>query len=406
MKNKLVENFSALTIMQLLNYALPFIILPYLVRVLGMENYGAYLFSQALITYFMIFVDFGFDLYATRQVSINRENKIKLEKIISTVFTWKIIFAMISLVIVIIITTFIPVFREYQLLHLLNFGIIFGTLLFANFYYQGIEQMKYITILNACAKLFFTFLIFIMVKNEDDLVLTALINSGGYILVGIISVWIIYKKHEIRFVKVSKSYLLKTLKESAPFFWSRVAVSTYTVSNTFVIGLVLGNTAAGIFGSADKIFRGILSLYAPLNTVFYPYIAHQKNVTLYKKVMKIAIALNILIAIGVFIAAEWTIQIIFGEGFEESVTVLRILCIILLYIMPSILIGYPLLGGMGYTKEVNLSVVYPSILHVIMLVITIPFLSVSIVAMLVLVTELLVFIYRYYYVKKYKLLMN
>lgn len=404
MKNKLVENFSALTIMQVFNYILPFLTLPYLVRVLGMEKYGAYLFSQALITYFLIFVDFGFDLYATRQVSINRENKIKLEKIISAVFTWKIIFMIVSLIILLIITTVFPVLRQYQLLHILNFGIILGTVLFANFYYQGIEQLKYITILNAGSKLFFTVLIFMLVKSEEDVMLTAFINSGGYILLGIVSICIMFKKHKLRIVKVKKYFLIKILKESAIFFWSRVAVSTYTISNTFIIGLILGNTAAGIFGSADKIFRGILSLYAPLNTIFYPYIAHQKNITLFKKVMKFAVAINIFIAAGVFVSAEWIIQIVFGTGYEESVIVLRILCVTLLYILPSILIGYPLLGGMGYTKEVNSSVIYPSILHVLLLIIAIPFLNVSLVAILVLITELLVFMYRFYYVKKYKLL--
>ncbi|MEB2298035.1 flippase [Lysinibacillus xylanilyticus] len=403
-KNKLLENFSALAIMQLMNYALPFVTLPYLVRILGMENYGAYLFSQALIAYFMIFVDFGFDLYATKEVAINRDNKSKLEEIISTVFIWKFLFLGISFVVILALTTFIPVFKEFQILHILNFGMILGTMLFANFYYQGIENMKFITILNASSKIFFTVLLFVFVKNTNDLMLTALINSGGYILVGLTSVWIIHKKHGLQFRLVSKNILVKSLMESLPFFWSRIAVSMYTVSNTFVIGLVLGNAASGIFGSADKIFRGIVALYAPLNTIFYPYIAHQKNVVLYKKVMKYAIVLNIIMALAVFASAEWVIQIIFGAGFEESVLVLRIFCVVLLYIMPSILIGYPLLGGMGHTKEVNLSVIYPAILHVLFLIIAIPYLNVALVAILVLITELLVFLYRSYYVKKYKLL--
>lgn len=403
-KNRLLENFSALVIMQILNYALPFITLPYLVRVLGVESYGAYLFSQALVSYFMIFVDFGFDLYATRQVSIFRKNKKALEEIMSTVFTWKLVFLVLSFGVLIVLTIFVPIFQEYRLLHLFNFGMILGTMLFANFYYQGIENMKFITILNASAKIFFTVLLFILIKDADDLTLTALINSGGYLLVGFVSLWIIHKKHGLKFHLVSKQTLLNSLKESAPFFWSRISVSMYTVSNTFVIGLVLGNTAAGIFGSADKVFRGILALYGTLNTVFYPYMAHQKNVTMYKRVMKYVISMNFCIVAILFVYSENIVEFVFGPNFEQSAILLKILSFIILYNLPSILIGYPLLGALGHSKEVNLSVVYASLMHVVLLVATIPIFKLEIVACLVALTELFVFIYRCYFVRKYKLL--
>ncbi|MDQ0243680.1 PST family polysaccharide transporter [Bacillus fengqiuensis] len=404
MKKKILENLSALAIMQAMNYLLPFITLPYLVHVLGMEYYGTYVFSQSLISYFLIFVDFGFDLYATRQVSIYREDKGKLEMIINAVLTWKFIFIILSVLILLILTSFVPMFKEYQTVHLLNFGVVIGTMLFANFYYSGIEEMKFITILNASAKILFTIFIFIFIDNPNDLELTALINSGGYIVVGLFSIWLIHKKYNIHFVRIPKKFMWDMLTSSAPFFWSRLAVSIYTVSNTFIIGVVLGNTAAGIFSAADKVFRGIVSIYSPLNGVFYPFIAHRKDVTLYKKVIKYAISVNLFLSLLLFISSEWIIGIIFGAGFEESSTVLRIFSIVLVYIMPSILFGYPLLGGMGYTNEVNKSVIYSSIVHLILLLVCIPILDLKLVAFLVLITELNVFLYRTYYVKHYELL--
>jgi PST family polysaccharide transporter len=47
----------------------------YLVRVLEPEKFGLIAFSQVFVGYFMILTDYGFNLSATRDTSINRENK-------------------------------------------------------------------------------------------------------------------------------------------------------------------------------------------------------------------------------------------------------------------------------------------------------------------------------------------
>lgn len=405
-KRRLIENFSALTLMQLLNYILPFITLPYLARVLTVEGYGVYIFSQSLIQYFIILVDYGFDLSGTREVSINRNNPKKLSEIFSSILVIKFFLMLISLIILIILILFVPAISRYWDIHLLMFLMVTGNMLLSIFMYQGLEKMKYITVLNAGIKIFFTLSIFVFIKDQNDLPLVALLNSIGYLIMGLLSLIIIKKFIKIRFSIPSRESLVNQLKNSSQFFWSRIAVSMYSSSNTFIIGLFLGPVAAGIFGTADKLFRGVISLYQPLNNVLYPYIAHSKNIKLYKKLFKLSTISNIIAALLVFVFSDIIIKIIFGNGYEESVFLLRLFMIAAMYMMPSILMGYPLLGALGYTREVNNSVIYASILHVLLLVVLIPILTVKLVAVLVLFTELIVYINRYYFVKKYKLLNN
>ena len=403
-KRRLIENFSALTFMQLLNYILPFITLPYLARVLTIEGYGVYIFSLSFIQYFIIIVNFGFDLSGTREISINRNNSKKLSEIFSSILIIKFILMLISFIILILLILFVPTIKEYWYVHLLMFLMVFGNMLLSIFIYQGLEKMKFITILNASIKIFFTLSIFIFVKDQNDLALVALLNSIGYIIVGIISLIIITSVINIKLKIPSKESIVSQLKNSAQFFWSRIAVSMYTTSNTFVIGLILGPVAAGFFGTADKLFRGVVSLYQPLNSVLYPYIAHSKNISLYKKLFKISTISNIFIVLLVFLFSDFIINLIFGEGYGESAVLLKMFMFAAIYMMPSILMGYPLLGALGYTKEVNNSVIFASILHVLLLIAFIPILSVKLVACLVIITELIVFIYRFYFVKKYCLL--
>ncbi|MCX7761644.1 MAG: oligosaccharide flippase family protein, partial [Candidatus Kryptonium sp.] len=82
-KFKLIKNFLSLSSVQFANYILPFIAIPYIVRIVGPEKYGLISFAQAFVLYFSLFVNYGFNLSATREISANRENT----KIVSEVFS-------------------------------------------------------------------------------------------------------------------------------------------------------------------------------------------------------------------------------------------------------------------------------------------------------------------------------
>jgi len=128
-------------------------------------------------------------------------------------------------------------FRQDWLIYYLTFGMVLGQTLFPIWFFQGMERMKYITFLNVLAKLIFTIAIFIFVKRSSDYLYIPLLNSLGFIVAGVLALWIVFKDFGVFFRIPSFKDLKYQLKEGWYIFISTVAISLYTISNTFILGL-------------------------------------------------------------------------------------------------------------------------------------------------------------------------
>jgi PST family polysaccharide transporter len=405
-KKQLFFNFLSLSVLQAFTFLLPLITLPYLVRVLGTEKFGLVMFAQAFIIFFNILVDFGFNLSATKSISINRHNKNKVTEIFSAIMINKIILLIISLFLLsIIVFSFEKFITDWELYYL-TFLWVVGQTLFPIWYFQGIEKMKYITIINVISRLIFTILIFIVIKKESDYIYVPLLNGFGFIVGGVISLWITYKTFKQQF-KFYNFYIIKHyFIESSHYFLSRISVTFYTTSNAFVLGLFTNNTMVGYYSIAEKLFQAIQHIYYPMVQALYPYVAKHKNISLFQKIFIFANIFNILGVVLLYFTEEYIFNLLFSTSIGiESLTVFNYLLLAVLLIVPSILLGYPYLGALGFSNYANLSVVYGSIFHIIGLIILIIFdkLNIYNVALMVFATESLVLATRIHWIRKNKL---
>lgn len=272
-KQRLLSNFLSLLSLQGVNYILPLLTFPYLVKVLGVESFGLLAFATAVISYFNIITDYGFNLTATREISIHREDKEKVIEIFSAVMSIKIILMLISfLVLLILVFTFEKFFKDWEV-YLLTFGTVIGQVLFPIWFFQGMEQMKYITYLNILAKVIFTVAIFVFVKEQNDYYLVPLFTSLGFTLAGILSLWFIYRNFDIHF-KIQSVVLLKYyFVDGWDIFVSRIFVSLYTITNIIILGILTNNIVIGYYSIAEKIINAIGGIFIPINQTIYPYMA-------------------------------------------------------------------------------------------------------------------------------------
>lgn len=405
-KNRVFENFISLGALQIFSYVIPLITLPYLSRVLGVEKFGLVFFAMAFVEYFRVLTDYGFNLSATREIAVNRHNQNNLSNIFNSVTVVKFLLLIISFGILLLSLAFIPKLHDEWLVFMLSFLMVVGNAIYPVWFFQGMEHMKYITFLNILAKTLFLILIFIFVKNSSDYVLVPLLNALGFIVSGLIGFVFAVKKFNIKLYIPSWKNIMKQFKYSSDFFLSRAAVTLFTNTNTFFIGLISSNTMVAYFVAAEKIYTAIKNLAQPIEKALYPFIAKNKDIQFFKKIYIPILVFNIGMCLFIFIFAKPIITIFYGLDLVEAYKILRIFCLSIFITWNTIVLAYPLLGAMGYTKEVNRSVIIASFVHILGLVLlyTTNILNVYSIAYLVWISEGFILSSIIYYIRKYKIL--
>ncbi|HOJ16718.1 MAG TPA: flippase [Caldisericia bacterium] len=409
-KRRLAENFLFLSILQGLNYVLPLITFPYLVRVLGPEKFGLISFAQAFVGYLSILTDYGFNLSATRDVSINRDNKQKINEIFSSVMIIKFFLCIISFLILSICLIFIPKFRDDWVVYIFTFFGVIGQVLFPVWFFQGMEKMRYITILNVIAKTIFVICIFVFIKKMSDYLYVPLINSLGYLNAGLLSLWVINKNFAVKFILPKMEAIRYQLKEGWHIFISTVAISLYTTSNTFILGLFTNNTIVGYYAAAEKIVRAIQGLLTPVSQVLYPFFAKvyseskERGERILKKILKIIFLITLSISIVGSLLSENLSLIILGEQFTYSAGLIRILVFIIFAIGVNNILGIQGLIAFGFSKYFRNIVFCFGVLHIFYLTPFIIFFEAYGVAIAVLFTEIFIAVTEYIVLRRKKIL--
>lgn len=330
---------ASLFTLQGANYLLPLVTLPYLVRVLGPEKFGLIAFAQAFIQYFVVATDYGFNLSATRDVAVHRENPQKLGEIIGAVMTIKIVLAVTGALVLACLVLLIPTFRQHWPLYSVVYLTVVGATLFPTWLFQGLERMRDITWMNMATRLLTTAAIFIFVHNSNDYVLTGAIQSLPIFLAAIPAWWVLIKVYSVPLRRPALHSMRKQIQGGWHVFLSTAAINVYTSSNTFLLGIIAGPAAVGYFSAALKIISAAYGLFTPINQTLYPHISRlsqHKSVQFIKKTTPYYISIGIVISISFFIFRGTIINIVLGPHYRESVNIMTILST-----LPAILsVGY------------------------------------------------------------------
>ena len=319
---KLASNFGYLTLLQAANYIFPFISMPYLARVLGVEKFGILAIGTAVVAYFQSITDYGFGYTTVRRLARNRDDNEYVSKIASLTLTTKFVLMSGCALILALLCAFVPYLRGYSSVLFATFLYIPGHILFADWFFQAVEDMKYITILSVISKFVFTVLVFVFIKQESDYILQPILVALGYAASSIVCLYIMRSKYNVKFIPPSIKSIVQELREGFDMFVTLFLPTVYTNLNTIILGSSQGDRATGIYNGASKFTGLAYNIFTTISRTVYPFFARKMDK--HKLYVYVSLSIAVVISLFLFLLAKPLVLILLGEDFSATIPVLRI----------------------------------------------------------------------------------
>ena len=352
---KVVENYAFMTILQVLNICFYLLIYPFLIRVLGAERYGLYAYALAVVTLFITFVSYGFDLPAAKKIAENAGNKEVLSQVLSEVTSTKILLEIVALVIYACLFLLSSKMRENALLFAIVFAQTITNIVFPQWYFQGVQRMRVVTYIQVALKLATLPLIFWLLRSPDDCWIYALIVSASSVAGGVIAWLIVRFKDGLKINRVPFATVWRAVKETAPFFLTNATSILKEQGVVLLIGQFLGMSDVAIYDLANKIIVIPRTIFSKLNDALYPKMMAQPSPARRKKILigEIAVGMGAIALIAAF--GYWAVLILGGKAMSASYPVSVILSVtILTWLVAGALIDFYIIpSGKVYYITVN-----------------------------------------------------
>lgn len=372
------KNFLYNIGLKVINIIFPLITFPYIARVLAPEGIGKVDFSLSVIQYFIMIAQLGIPTYGVRECAKYKNDKKLLSRTVQEILVINIIMVSIAYLIFGIIVINISELLDYKKLLLIVSINIFSTSIGVEWFYQAIEEYKYITIRSILIKIISLWLIFSFVNDSSDYFVYAIIVvfsiSGGYIYN-----FFHINKHIKLLEKHDKYYFKKHLKPILILFAMSVSVSIYINLDKVMLGLMSGSIAVGLYTAANKMINVILALVTSLGTVLLPRMSYyvekdakSETTNLIRKSIDFILMISIPASLGVFLLAEPIIMIFAGTKYTAAVMTIKILSPIIIAIALSNLIGIQILISHGKEKLTFFSTLIGAVINLVLNLLLIP----------------------------------
>lgn len=374
-RHSLLENTVMLYILQFSNMALGMLTQGYKMRVLGVELVGLLGAAQYTANFFLIFLDFGFLLSATAKISARREDKQELSRILSCVVAAKVIFTLISAV---VLTVFIvPKLTgtgEVLAYYFFLLSCVAATML-PDYMYRGLEQMSAITIRAVAIKFVATALTFVLVQRPEDFYLCPLCTAIGNLGALAFVYWHLRSRVGVGFTRVSLREVWVEIKDSSQFLLSRMAASINSNLNGLLLKHAMPDAsliiytnpdmATGLYTSADTVIQAARNGMSPIADSLYPHMMKHRNFSIVKKALLFIYPVILLGCAFVFAFAEPLLTLWLGPEGRDVVLPLRLMIPVAVFCFPNYVLGYPTLGAMGLAKYANISTGFGTVIYLI-----------------------------------------
>lgn len=369
---KIASNIIYSLIVQIAGFISPLIISPYISRVLSAELIGDYSYVLANSSYFAIFVCLGLPLYGTLKVAKIRDDKEAMSRLFWEIMVIKFVLTIILSVIYIIWFNLCCDNRLINLYWIMLINIIANGI-DVTWFLSGIEEFKVTAIRTVFVRIINILLILLFVKSTKHLLIYSVIMQGAT-FVGHIAVYPTLFKWIDR-VKLSSLNIIPHIRLSFVYFVPGIINTIFSSADKTILGAFTTiKSEVGMYEQANKICQLCLGMISAVSNAIMPRVAYLfskkeetgEGKTLLNNSVRIAIFVGLPLCIGIAAISDEFVPFFFGEGYEKSALLLKILCYNVLFISLTNFLGQQCLIARGKQKEYNCAVIISVAINVLL----------------------------------------
>lgn len=352
----LKKNFIYNAILTMSGYIFPLMVYPYVSRVLGVANIGACNFVDSIVEYFTILSMMGMNTIGIREIAKCKNDQQKLDNVFSQLFSLNTLTTITAIIILIIATNIVPKFAPYKDLLYIGVGKLFFNYMLINWFFQGLENFKYIAARTIFVKILFVISVFLFVKTETDVKLYYFLVALTWAGNGIIN--FIYAKKYVSFnftLKINKAIIGSFFILGVYWFMN----SMYTTLNVAFLGFATNDIEVGYYTTANKLLTVIMTMFTALTSVMVPRVSvalksndNSEAKALIRKAINALMLFAIPLIFFVFPFSQELIYLMSGKGYEGATTPLQIMTPLIFLVGYDQIIVLQTLLPMGKDKDI------------------------------------------------------
>ena len=326
--NTILTNIASLGLLQMANYVIPILVIPFVTRALGADAFGKAMYAQNIIAYLTIIVNYGFEYAATQDVAINKENHQRLVDIFWSVISSKFVLLLVSFMILCGLYFVFPRVHEDIQLYLFAALVNIGFAIFPTWFFQGMEKMAKMAIFNFSVRVISGTLTVLLITAPSHYRFYLLISSLAYVVVGFVAFIYVIKHYSL--LPKNFKFDFSPIKKGFPIFLNLAFATLYTTAGFTILGFYFSDMDLGFYSGAYKIIMAFVMLTSmPISMSLFPMISRKFNesraegLATLKKCSYIVGGVGILVSIFVFLAAPILVRLLLGPEFGLSVNMLR-----------------------------------------------------------------------------------
>jgi O-antigen/teichoic acid export membrane protein len=331
LRRQLVSNALSLYAVQGLNYLVPLLLLPYLLRTLGPNAFGVIVLAQALMGYAIIATEFGFNFTAARDVSVARRDPDRVARVYWTTMAAKSLLLVVSLIVVLVVVVATPALRSHLWTYVACSLLVFGNVAFPQWYFQGLERLKEMALAQAIAKILIAVATVAFVRSPSDLLVAAALSSAPQLLGVVVAIALGRPVAPSVFYRPRTADVADALRQSWHMFAASISTTLYLNTNAFVLGLLSGPAAVAEYGLANRLVLVLQGIATPVTQAVFPRASllfaerREQAWALMARVAKLVLPAVGVASLLLALFAPQVIALVGGPSYAGAASVVRIM---------------------------------------------------------------------------------